>query len=128
MPTLIPIEELLYDTLRQGRLFAETSEATNMEIAGSLRRLWPATKERLKVGDCLRNEDTEVLLLLGNAIVKAREDRKDQLETAEPHEREGLFTRKVELDILMMSYLAFTERRQQVLDRKQAEVLYQKLF
>lgn len=128
MTILIPIEELLYDTLRQGRLFAETWEATSMEITGSLRRLWPATKDRLKAGDCLRNEDTDVLQLFGDAILQVRQERKNQLENAAPTDREGLFARKVELDILMMSYLAFIERRQRVLDRKQAEVLYQDNF
>lgn len=45
---LEPIEDLIYDTLRQGIIFAEAWENAAIETTGTMRRFWPELNARLK--------------------------------------------------------------------------------
>lgn len=128
MSKLEPLEDLIYDTLRQGRIFAEYWEDAAIDTSGSLRRLWPATNTRLKAGDCLEDQDTDVLKCMAKAILAARADIKAKLREQGRNDRDYLCARKIELDLLMVYFGSFWKRRQMVFDRQKTEELYGRLF
>jgi hypothetical protein len=128
MSKLEPLEDLIYDTLCQGRIFAEYWEDTALDTSGSLRRLWPATITRLKEGDCLENQDTDVLLRMCETILKARADIQAKLDERGRNDRDYLCARKIQLDMLMVYFGSFWKRRQKVFDRRKTEELYGKMF
>jgi len=128
MSKLEPLEDLIYDTLRQGRIFAEYWEDAAIDTSGSLRRLWPATITRLKEGDCLEDQDTDVLKCMAEAILKARADIQTKLGEERRNDRDYLCARKIELDLLMVYFGSFWKRRQMVFDRRKTEELFGKMF
>lgn len=128
MSNLEPLEDLIYDTLRQGRIFAEAWEAAAIDTSGSLRRLWPATISRLKNGDCLEVQDTDVFKRMAETILKARADIQAKLGEQGRNDRNDLCARKLQLDMLMVYFGLFWKRRQKVFDRQKAESLYGKIF
>ncbi len=128
MSNLEPLEDLIYATLRQGRIFAEAWEEAAIDTSGSLRRLWPATIARLKEGDCVEDQDTDVLRRVCETILAARDDIKAKLGEQGRNDRDYLCARKIELDILMVYFGSYWERRQKVFDRRKTEELYGKLF
>lgn len=128
MSNLEPLEDLIYDTLRQGRIFADYWEEAAVDTTGRLRRLWPATITRLKEGDCLEDQDTDVLKCMAEAILKARTDIKAKLGEPGGSDRDYLCARKIQLDLLMVYFGSFWKRRQMVFDRRKTEQLYGGLF
>lgn len=128
MSNLAPLEDLIYDTLRQGRIFAEAWEEAALDTSGSLRRLYPVTITRLKEGDCLEDQDTDVLKCMAEAILEARADIKAKLGEQGCNDRDYLCARKIELDLLMVYFGSFWKRRQKVFDRRKTEELYGRLF
>lgn len=128
MSNLEPLEDLIYDTLRQGRIFAEAWEEAAIDTAGSLRRLSPITITRLKEGDCLEDQDTDVLRRMCETILAARDDIKAKLGEQARNDRDYLCARKIELDLLMIYFGSYWKRRQKVFDRQKTEELYGKLF
>lgn len=128
MSNLNPLEDLIYDTLRQGRIFAEAWEEAAIETTGSLRRLWPVTITRLKEGDCLEGQDTDVLRHMGETILDARADIRAKLDEQGRNDREFLCARKIELDLLMIYFGSYWNRRQQVFDRQKTEEIYYRMF
>lgn len=128
MSNFDPLEDLIYDTLRQGRIFAEAWEEAAIDTACSLRRLWPATITRLKEGDCLEDQDIDVLKCMAEAIFAARTDITAKLGEQGRSDCEYLCARKIELDLLMVYFGSFWKRRQMVFDRRKTEELYGRLF
>jgi hypothetical protein len=128
MSNLDPLEDLIYNTLRQGRIFAEAWEETAIDTTGSLRRLCPATISRLKEGDCLEDKDTDVLKCMAETILKARTGIRAKLGEQGRNDRDYLCARKIELDLLLVYFGSFWMRRQMVFDRRKTEELFGKMF
>ena len=128
MTKLEPIEDLIYDTLRQGRIFAEAWENAAIETTGTMSRLGPELCFRLKKGDCLNEDDTNVLPRFGETILDARARIRAQLDDEESTDLEYLGARKIELDLLMVYFTSYWDRRQRVFDRQKTEQIYLEMF
>ncbi|WP_417525578.1 hypothetical protein [Marinovum sp.] len=116
MPTPISNNDLLCNTQTQGRRFARVWEQAGPDLTGALTLQGRAALARLREGDCLRAEDAEGLRLIGHIIIDTHDRLAAQLENA-AHGEGSLKSKKCLIEVLMLSFLAFIERRQEALDR-----------